>query len=287
MREITPKVITNFLKTEKREWKSKAKKSRRCDFDDDLKALKAFFNWWKEESEDNFFNNPILKKHKEMGRIRERPYREKKLNRDELLMFFNALGEKTLWQDLAVFQFFIAGRIQEATAVQLERIDLRRKEFLVKEVAVWGNSKRMIELKMLPKNNQPEPVYLNDTLFEIVVRRIQQVIPVVVGNQKYNLIFHINGEAISYRQVQYHYNKALKKCGLGNRFSGTHIMRHSMGTITRSVTGNLDAAQAVTRHKDIKIAQQYSNLDFELQKDAANAVENFLNFESARRLSIA
>lgn len=277
MRNITPKVITEFIRFEKEKWNEDTPKNRRCNFNHELKVLKAFFNWWKEESEDTHFQNPVLNKHRKIGIICETPYREKKMDRTELLQFFNALGEKTLWQDLAYFQFYIAGRIQEAAAIQVERIDLRRKELLIKEVAVWGDNKKLLMIKSLPKNNKPEPVFLNDTLLEIAIRRIECASPIEFKGQVYNLIFNIDGKPLSYRQIQYHYNKALQKCGLHKKFSGTHIMRHSMGTITRSVTGNLDSAQAVTRHKDTKIAQQYSQLDYELQKKASNDVEDYMS----------
>lgn len=54
-------------------------------------------------------------------------------------------------------------------------------------------------------------------------------------------------------------------------------MRHSMGTITRKVTGSADMAQAVTRHKDIQVAQQYASLPTEANKQAVNDVYNYLN----------
>ena len=53
-------------------------------------------------------------------------------------------------------------------------------------------------------------------------------------------------------------------------------MRHTMGTITRMVTGNLDAAQAVTGHKDIRMVQHYANLPSEANKKAVNQVGDFL-----------
>ena len=50
-----------------------------------------------------------------------------------------------------------------------------------------------------------------------------------------------------------------------------------MGTITRRVTGSLDMAQAVTRHKDLKVAQQYAGLPTEANKKAVNDVFSYLN----------
>src|SRR3989339_223511 len=72
------------------------------------------------------------------------------------------------------------------------------------------------------------------------------------------------------------FNHALKKAGLFPEYSATHIMRHSMGTITRKVTGSLDAAQAVTGHKDIKMVQHYAAMPSEANRKAVNDVERFM-----------
>lgn len=50
-----------------------------------------------------------------------------------------------------------------------------------------------------------------------------------------------------------------------------------MRTITRRVTGSLDMAQAVTRHKDIQVAQQYANLPTEANRIAVNDVFHYLD----------
>jgi len=50
-----------------------------------------------------------------------------------------------------------------------------------------------------------------------------------------------------------------------------------MGTITGKVTGSLDAAQAVTGHKDIKMAQHYASIPTEANKMAVNEVEKFMS----------
>ncbi len=51
-------------------------------------------------------------------------------------------------------------------------------------------------------------------------------------------------------------------------------MRHSMATITRMVTGSLDATQAVTGHRDQKLVQHYATLPTTAQTTAAQNVEN-------------
>lgn len=50
-----------------------------------------------------------------------------------------------------------------------------------------------------------------------------------------------------------------------------------MGTLTRRVTGSMDMAQAVTRHKDIQVAQQYAGLPTEANRKAVNDVFDYLD----------
>ena len=91
-----------------------------------------------------------------------------------------------------------------------------------------------------------------------------------------------------YRIIQYEYNKALKRCGLYGTYSSTHIMRHSMATVTRHVTGSLEATQAVTGHKDQKQVQHYASMPSTAQKDAVTRVGEFMStfFENAIPVSI-
>ena len=69
-----------------------------------------------------------------------------------------------------------------------------------------------------------------------------------------------------YRNVQDNYNKALKKCDLFPKFSSTHIMKHSIASITRKVTGNLDSTQAVTGRKDRRMVEHYAGSPDSKQK---------------------
>ena len=93
------------------------------------------------------------------------------------------------------------------------------------------------------------------------------------------LVFNLNGKPLNYRMIQYHYEKALKEAGLYSKYSGTHIMRYSMATITREVTGSLDHTQAITGHKDNRMVQKYAALSNKFQFDALKQVSTFMGFQ--------
>ncbi|MBF0365297.1 MAG: hypothetical protein HQK50_06975 [Oligoflexia bacterium] len=139
MREITSRVITEHIESERNKALSMkdTKKSRRCNFKDDLKVLNAIFSCWRGYSDDERFINPICKAHFTKGFIKETHYKELAMTKKELLLFCEKLGDKTIWQDIAITQFFLAGRIQEALGLQSSRVLFEADKILVKEVAVF------------------------------------------------------------------------------------------------------------------------------------------------------
>jgi integrase len=56
----------------------------------------------------------------------------------------------------------------------------------------------------------------------------------------------------------------------GIPYTGTHCLRHGMATLARKVGGlGLDSAIAMTGHKDLKLADHYSKIDGEVQKETS------------------
>lgn len=210
-----------------------------------------------------------------MGKIKEPIKREKKLSTNELIAFFEALPP--FYRDVAMFQFYTAARIQEVAGLQVSSVDISKRSLLIKDVVVWNRSKKFVELKAHTKNGETRFCHLTDLLVDIFNRRLSET------TVKCSYVFHENGYPLSYRKIQHAYNFALKQCGLGARFSGSHILRHSMATITRLVTGSLDATQAITGHKDQKLVQHYASMPDQAQKDAVKSVDE--HFKSQVRAS--
>lgn len=265
MVEINASLIDRFMFDHKE--KAIKEKSKRYNFNDDLKCLKALLNWYR-INYDAMFIVPILPRHKQAGLIKKTPMRNKKLKPEELIAFFSELSE--FWRDFAETQFYMGARVSEVAGLQAECVDLKEMEIRVQYVCIWSNkTKKFDYLKETTKNGEISYASINKRIEEIMRRRLPL--------SQNGFVFHKDGEPLTYRQIQFQYNKALRKAGLADRFSSTHIMRHSMGTITRRVTGSVDMAQAVTRHKDIQVAQQYASLPTEANKKAVNDVFEYLN----------
>lgn len=264
MVELTATLMDRFIADHKRE--ALKTKSPRHNFDGDLKRLKTLLNWYR-ENYDALFVNPILKRHGQAGIVRKVPKRNKKLNPGELIAFFRELSP--FWRDFAEAQFYMGARVSEVAGLQSDCIDLTEKEIRIQYVVVWDCAKKFDYLKDVPKNGEVSHVAMNARLEEIMGRRLPEA--------KNGYVFHRDGEPLRYREIQHRYNKALERAGLSDRFSSTHIMRHSMGTITRRVTGSVDMAQAVTRHKDVRVAQQYASLPTEANRRAVADVFGYLD----------
>jgi integrase len=265
MVEITASLLDRFMTDHKEE--AIRLKSKRLNFKDDLKCLRAILNWYR-ENYDALFVGPILKRHHHVGIIRKASAKNKKMQASELIEFFKQLPP--FWRDFAETQFYMGARVSEVAGLQVESVNLKNEEICIKFVAVWNyKTKKFDYLKECPKNGEVSFASMNDRLKDIMERRLPLA--------KNGFIFHENGNPFSYRNIQYEYNKALKKAGFEKLYSSTHIMRHSMGTLTRKVTGSLDMAQAVTRHKDIQVAQQYAGLPTEANRKAVNDVFAYMD----------
>ena len=83
-------------------------------------------------------------------------------------------------------------------------------------------------------------------------------------------VFHVEGLPLNYCNIQVQYRSAQRMSGIPHR--GTHILRHGMAKLARKVGGGLDAVVAMTGHKDFKLADHYSKLDTEYQKEISELI---------------
>ncbi|MDP7321693.1 MAG: site-specific integrase [Bacteriovoracaceae bacterium] len=262
--DITPDFLEFLISKKKKQAKANPN-STRYNFDKNLDEIKAVLNWYQKNYDYKFYN-PVLERHYVQGIIKKTVKKEKVLNQEQLINFLRAF-DNPLYQDFAIVQFFCASRFGEIAGIQLKNIDLQNKSLLIKEVVVEDQSKKFLELKPYPKNGHPRVVAITSEIFEgAILRRLDYL------KQGCNYLFHIDGNPLGYRKVQYQYNKALKRCGLFPHFSSTHILRYSMATESRRVMGSLDAAQAITGHHSIKMIEHYAKLPTTLQSDTVEKV---------------
>lgn len=273
MEDISSTVINRWIERKKKFYTSEEYIARgrghagRCNLYNELNLFTTIFNWYKaedefeQESRDLF--TPIRPRHKKMAFIREPTVKpeQKKITVEAAFKFFSALPE--LYADLAMTQFFVAGRIGETAGIQISNIYLEEEYLMIKDAVSWCNTSKMFEyLKPYPKNKEPRRVHIHPLLREIIQRRLK------ARKKGCNFLFHVDGQPLNYCTIQVTYRDAQKRSGIPYR--GTHCLRHGMATLARRVGGmGLDSVVAMTGHKDLKLADHYSKIDGEVQKETS------------------
>lgn len=247
--------------------------ARRCNLDNELNLLSTIFNYYKksetfmEESKDVI--NPVrMKEFKKKGFVRAKPIKNRQIKPEDAFKVFEFM--KPLYRNLALLQFLTASRIGEAAGLQWHRIDFETRKIVVMETCFWHPvTKVFVSLNPHPKNKEPRVIYMTPDLELILRQRLAHKIP---GN---DFVFHVEGKPLNYGTIQLNYREAYRKSGVKN--SGTHTLRHGMAALARKVGGGLDAVIAMTGHKDIKLADHYSKLSEDFQKDVSLKIADFLN----------
>ncbi len=281
MEEITSTVINRWIEQKKKWFASEqyAMLGRgfagRCNLYNELNLFKTIFNWYKgeDEFEHESYNvsSPLRPRHKKMAFIKDTPKKpdDKKIPVEAAFKFFSALPE--LYRDLAMLQFYCAGRISEIAGIQISNLYLDQEYILIKNAIIWCNTSKTFEyLKPFPKNRESRRVHIHAAIDEIVQRRL------IMRKQGCDYLFHVEGKPLNYCTIQSNYRMAQIKTGIP--YTGTHCLRHGMATLARKVGGmGLDSVIAMTGHKDLKLADHYSKIDGEVQKDTSLKILEHIN----------
>lgn len=245
------------------------KNIKRSSFKKELDEIRALYNWYRENYNPKFAN-PVMKRHYDLGTIRKSTKKLKAMNQEQIVKFLSCI-ESEIYRDFALTQYLCASRWSEIAGLQRECVDLHNNELLIKYGAIEDQSKRFAGLSDLTKNGDFRKVsLLSGILKNICIKRLKE------ESSHSEFLFHINGKYLSYRKVQYQYNKALKKAGLNHLFSSTHMMRYSMATEAMRTFGTVDHVKAATGHKSTKLAEHYSQVASPLQKEVVSTISDNL-----------
>lgn len=223
------------------------KDSRRCNFDKELKDIASIFSWYKTNI-DFTFVNPVTRNHYKEGKLKDIVPKQKDMDMDEFVDFVSHL--RPMYQSMATIMLLWALRIGEAAAISDDVINYRRKEAFIYSVVTW--MKGHPEIKKGTKTGMDAKMPITPEI-EIELRKLQENRP---KGCKY--LFHHKGKLLRYDMILKEFNRALKEADLP--YSGTHVIRHTMATITRKNLG-LDAAQAILRHTTARMSEEYARLD--------------------------
>jgi integrase len=152
---------------------------------------------------------------------------------------------------LMLIQFLLGARIGEASAINDQTVDFNRGTIELSETIVWIKG-RPHHVKGIKTNNPNKKVMtplIREMLLELKNERPSGC----------KFFFHHKGKMLRYQMIREEINKALIQSGYGD-YSGTHILRHSMGSYSRKEAG-LDTAQAMLSHSSARQTEGYARLD--------------------------
>lgn len=255
--------ISNTTITEYLERRKLIPSNKRFSFRNELKTLKTFFNYVN-NAIDFKFGNPVNQIHYQIGIVKAKSKIKKKrmvLTNNELYHFLSFLPSPI--KEIAIIQFYLGARVSEVMAMNEKNLDFISGEVIIRDVAViCGKTKKIASLKETPKNGKIRIALLPKSALSILSS---------LGHNSDGYFFVENNKLLSYRRIQYHYNKSLKLMGIYPEVSGTHFLRHTAATIVRNKF-SIEHTMAVTGHQNITMAQHYGKLQVE-QKNKESVVE--------------
>lgn len=257
--EIEPTEIDKWIAYLKRPEYLRQCHSTRASFDHEFTVLRIILNFYSSRFNRNY-RLPFIRDHNEMLRVKTKPAIKKDLNVDQLQAFFLALREECLGKEweviyyLALMQYGIYGRIQEAAALHFEDFDFSANKIEINKKVQWMRTKgyqdRVVTgLKSdAGKTLSPIPELATRVFKEWILR----------SGVRSGPLFQIDGKIISYRQIEYRYSNALNKARLA--FSATHIIRHAALTEAYEACKDLLLVQRFAGQRDMRSTTHYAKV---------------------------
>jgi integrase len=224
--EIEPTQIDKWIAHVKRPEYLAQCHSTRCSYDHEFSVLRVILNFYSSRFNRNY-RLPFIADHNEMLKVRNKPIVKKDLTVDQLKAFIFSLREKcwgTRWEAiyyLALMQYGIYGRIQDAAALSYEDFDFVRDRLIINKKVQWLRAKGYAD--RIVSGSKTNGGKILTPIPELAAKVFKEWI--VRSGVRFGPLFQIDDKLITYRQIEDKYTQALQKAGLP--FSATHIIRHA------------------------------------------------------------
>ena len=257
--EIEPTQIDKWIAHLKRPEYLQQCHSTRCGFEHEFATLRTILNFYSSRFNRNY-RLPFIRDHRKMLKVKANPTVRKDLTVEQLGQFFKALREHCWgkkWEPiyfLALMQYGIYGRIQDAAALHYEDFDFAANKVEINKKVQWirsqGYEDRIVAGSKSNggKTLSPIPELAGRVFKEWIFR----------SNIRSGPLFHYDGKPIPYRHIEYRYTQALQKAGLA--FSATHIIRHAALTEAYQACKDLLMIQVFAGQKDMKSTTRYAKV---------------------------
>ena len=255
--DIEPIHIDGWISFMKRPEYLESCHSTRCSYEHEFKVLRAILNYYSSRC-NRSYRLPFLKDHRKMLKVKEVLVIKKDLTVEQFKSFVEELRKScwaTKWEPifyLALMQYAIYGRIQEAAALHVEDFDLVNNRLEIKRKVQWlrvkGYKDRIVSGAKANggKVFAPIPELAVQVLNEWKLR----------SGIRSGLLFPIGGELITYRQIQHKYDLALKRASLP--FRATHVLRHAALSEAYAACLNILTVQKLGGQKSLRATERYA-----------------------------
>lgn len=230
--------------------------STRCKYKHEFSVLRGVLDFYVSRCNRNY-RLPFIKVHRPMLKVREKMKVGKDLTVEEFRTFRDALREVCIEFDceviyyMALMQYALYCRIQEAAAIHVEDFDLERDRVIVKRKVQWLRARGHVDqiVDGSKANGGKEfngiPALARKVLNEWMMK----------SGVRSGLLFTIDRKLVTYRQIEYRYTQALKRAGFS--FRATHLLRHASLTEHFDANKNIMATKEMAGHSDLRSTMKY------------------------------
>lgn len=254
--KIDPSTIDSWISYVKRPEYLANLNSTRIGFEHEFTVLRGILNYYASRFNRNY-RLPFLKDHNKMLKVREKQSIRKDLSVDEFKKFIAALADLLAGTQheviyyIALAQYAIYGRIQDAAALHFEDFDFDRSKIYVRRKIQWARVKGEIDrITEGSKTNRGKELHMNDFAKKVFKEWVMK------SGVRSGLLFHYKGEIVTYRQIAHRYDQALKAAGLP--FTGTHLIRHASLSEHYDTCKDILSTAKVAGHSDLRATERYA-----------------------------
>lgn len=260
MCQLTPRSIDAWLGWLKEQ--PTAQNPGRKNFRHELKLLSTILNWYR-NAVDHRFISPIVKRH--WKAIRYKPVASRRqdyyIRADEVITWIEALKSRPdpVYSQLATLMLLTGLRMGEATGLCWDAIEFRENgcgllkitrtlswDFKTKAPYFQDETKTETSVRTVP---------IEGVLVDMLRKMREQAASVpdsgaVFRNRK--------GALLKDNTIRSNFNAAFRQYGA--KWSGTHIARHTFGTLALLNERDMTTVQAALGHKSSRVTQIYAKV---------------------------
>jgi integrase len=210
-----------------------------------------------------------------MLKVREKETIRKDLSVEEFKKFLSALASLLLGTEyeviyyIALAQYAIYGRIQDAAALHYEDFDFERGKIYVRRKVQWARVKGEVDrISQGSKANGGKEIPMNEFASRIFREWIMK------SGVRSGLLFTFRGAIVTYRQISFRYDRALETAKLP--FRGTHLLRHASLSEHYATCKDIKATAEVAGHSDLRATERYAKVRDERVKETQKQMDEKL-----------